>query len=416
MKILVLGGGVIGVTSAWYLAEKGYEVTVIDRQKDVARETSFANAGQLSYGYSSPWAAPGLVLKALKWMLQKNSPLIIYPQNLDMIGWLFAMLKQCNEKDYKKNKAMLMRLSRHSSVCLADLRAQTGIEYEGRAQGTIQLFCAPQPLDGIARDIAVLRTYGIQFDMLDEAGCIRHEPGLACLRGRIAAGLRTPQDETGDCALFTKKLAQLAAERGVKFSFNTHINHLIEEGGKICGAMTSAGQLRADATVVALGSFSPFLLKEKGIRIPIYPVKGYSMTVDIQDEARAPRSTVIDDRYKVAVTRLGNRIRIGGMAEVSGYELHYPPARKKVLEKALHTLFAGAASSEGAGLWSGLRPSTPDSVPIISATAHPGLYINAGHGTLGWTMAAGCGQILADIISNTKPQIDTKGLDVSRYC
>jgi len=416
MKILVLGSGVIGTTSAWYLAQSGHEVTVVDRQKAPAQETSFANAGQLSYGYTSPWAAPGLIPKALKWMIRKDAPLIIKPQmSWTMMAWLFAMARQCNETNYKKNKSIMMRLSRYSAGCLAQLRAQTGIDYEGRQLGTIQLFRSQKQFAALAKDIDVLRADGIAFDILDEAGCLAVEPGLSGIMGKIVGGLRTPDDETGDCALFTRRLARSAQELGVKFLFNTPIHHLMKEDNKIVGAMTAKGKLTADATVVALGSFSPLLLKQQDIHLPVYPVKGYSITVDIQNEARAPHSTVIDDFYKVAITRLGRKIRIGGMAEISGYRLRYPPARKRVLETALHMLFSGAGSSEGAVLWSGLRPSTPSSVPIIGATSQSQLYVNTGHGTLGWTMAAGSGKLLADIINNTAPDIDAHDLSPLRY-
>jgi len=416
MKVLVLGSGVIGVTSAWYLAKTGHDVTVIDRQIAPAMETSFANAGQVSFGYTTPWAAPGLIVKAMKWMLRQHSPLIIRPQpSLEMMRWLIAMLGNCNGERYRQNKALMIRVSDYSALSLAALRAETGIQYEARQRGTIQLFRTEAQMAAIAKDTDVLKADGVDFEILDASGCIEVEPGLAGIKDKIIGGLRTPKDETGDCALFTRSLAKMAESKGVTFQFETKIEHLIEQGGRITGVQTDKGQFNADSVLVAMGAWSPFLLKPLGIRLPIYPVKGYSITVPIKDETCAPVSTVLDESFKVAITRLDNRIRVGGMAELSGYQLRYPPARKKTLEKALHLLFARAADSQDAQLWSGLRPVTPDSVPIIGATRYQGLYINAGHGTLGWTMSTGSGRLIADIISNRKPEIDASPLALSRY-
>jgi len=416
MKVVVLGSGVIGVTSAWYLAKSGHEVTVIDRQSGPALETSFANAGQVSFGYTTPWAAPGLVVKALKWMMHKNSPLIIRPQmSFEMMRWLIAMLGNCNEARYRQNKALMMRISDYSALCLAALVKETGIEYDARQRGTIQLFRTQAQMDTIAKDTDILKNDGVDFEILDANGCIKIEPGLTGLKHQIIGGLRTPKDETGDCALFTRALTKKAQAKGVAFQFDTHIKHLIEQGGRVSGVLTDKGCFSADAVLVALGSFSPFLLKSLGLRLPIYPVKGYSITVPIKNEALAPISTVLDETFKVAITRLGDRIRIGGMAELSGYRLSYQNSRKQTLEQALHLLFAGAADSHDAKLWSGLRPVTPDSVPVIGATRYNGLYINAGHGTLGWTMSTGSGRLIADIISNHTPEIDAAAFALSRY-
>jgi len=416
MKILVLGGGVIGVTSAWYLTKAGHEVTVIDRQNAPAQETSLANAGQISFGYTTPWAAPGLVVKAMKWMLRKHSPLIIRPQmSLEMIRWMIAMLGNCSGERYRRNKALMMRISDYSALSLAALIQETGIEYEARKRGTIQLFRNEAQMANIAKDTDVLKADGVDFEILDAEDCIKIEPGLANIKDKIVGGLRTPKDETGDCALFTRSLAKMTQEKGANFYFNTKIEHLIEAHGRIIGVQTDKGKFEADGVLVALGAWSPFLLKPLGLKLPIYPVKGYSITVPIKNEAVAPVSTVLDETFKVAITRLGSTIRVGGMAELSGYQLRYPPARKKTLEKVLHLLFAGAADSQAAELWSGLRPVTPDSVPAIGATRYQGLYINAGHGTLGWTMATGSGRLIADIISGHKPEIDAAPLALSRY-
>jgi len=416
MKVLVLGAGVIGVTSAWYLAKAGHEVTVIDRQSEPASETSFANAGQVSFGYTTPWAAPGLVVKALKWLGRKNSPLIIRPQmSFEMMRWMLAMLRNCDEARYRQNKAHMIRISDYSALALAALRQETGIEYDARQRGTIQLFRSKEQMAAMAKDTDILKADGVEFEILDASGCVAVEPGLASIQDQIVGGLRTPKDETGDCALFTRELAKMAQAQGVTFQFDTRIERLVEEGGRVTGILTNKGQFLGDSVLVALGSWSPLLLKPLGLRLPIYPVKGYSITVDIKDEARAPVSTVLDETFKVAITRLGNRIRVGGMAELSGYQLRYPQPRKHTLEQALHLLFAGSSDSSSAELWSGLRPVTPDSVPIIGATPYQGLFINAGHGTLGWTMSTGSGRLIADIISANKPEIDASQFNISRY-
>lgn len=417
MKVLVLGSGVVGVTSAWYLNKAGHDVTVIDRQPGPALETSFANAGQVSFGYTTPWAAPGLPLKAMKWMTRPNSPLIIHPKaSLSQIAWLLSMLANCNTERYKKNKALMVRVSDYSAECLKALRAETGIHYDERMQGTIQLFRDHHQLEAANKDVEVLKADGIAFNMLDAAGCVAVEPGLAPLKDQIVGGLQTPEDETGDCQIFTTKLAEMAQANGVKFQYNTDIKKLHLEGGQISGVETSTGLETADAYLVCMGSFTPFLLHDVGLRAPIYPVKGYSITVPITDESKAPVSTVIDDIYKVAVTRLGDRIRVGGMAEVSGYTIRLTEPRMKTLQEALGMMFPGSYDPQyQPELWSGLRPVTPDSVPILGGTKYPNLFINAGHGTLGWTMSTGSGHFIADIISGKKPEIDPSGLDISRY-
>ena len=279
MKVLVLGSGVIGVTSAYYLARAGHEVTVVDRQAEPARETSFANAGEVSPGYSSPWAGPGVPVKAVKWLLMKHGPLVIRPK-IDpvMWVWLLKMLRNCTSARYAVNKSRMIPIAEYSRDCLRALRTETGIHYDERSLGTLQLFRKQQQLDQTADDIAVLKQSGVPYELLDRAGCIAAEPALSAVKDKIAGGLRLPQDETGDCHIFTVALAALAAELGVQFRFNTGIKGLIADGGRIGGVVTSAGMLQADAYVVALGSWSPRLLKPLGISIPVYPVKGYSIT------------------------------------------------------------------------------------------------------------------------------------------
>ncbi|MES2227030.1 MAG: D-amino acid dehydrogenase [Pseudomonadota bacterium] len=416
MKVLVLGSGVIGVSCAYQLARAGHEVTVVDRQPAAALETSYANAGEVSPGYSSPWAAPGVPVKAIKWLLMRHRPLVIRPGiDPSLLRWGVAMLRNCTQARYELNKGRMVRLAEYSRDCLKRLRAETGIRYDERMQGTLQLFRRQAQLDGAAADIAVLRRYGVAFELLDRDGCIRREPALAGVREKFAGGLLLPGDETGDCFKFTQSLAALAAKRGVKFRYGTPIRRLLLAGGQVDGVDTEAGTLQADAYLVALGSYSPLLLGGVGIRIPVYPVKGYSITVPITEPGGAPESTVMDETHKVAVTRLGDRIRVGGTAELGGYSLKLHDARRRTLEHVLADLFPRGGDPARAEFWCGLRPMTPDGTPVVGATRLPKLFLATGHGTLGWTMAAGTGRVMADVISGRAPEIDMNGLTVERY-
>ena len=416
MKVIVLGSGVIGVTTAYYLARAGHEVTVVDRQAEPAQETSFANAGEVSPGYSSPWAGPGVPVKAIKWLLMRHGPLVIWPK-LDpvMWWWMLKMLRNCTAERYAINKSRMIPIAEYSRDCLRALRAETGIKYDERSQGTLQLFRKQKQLDGTAEDIAVLKQTGVPFEVLDPAGCIAVEPGLATAKVKFVGGLRLPQDETGDCHMFTQALAVEAARLGVQFKFNTSIESLVAEGDRITGVVTSAGTLQADAYVAALGSWSPRMLKPIGVSVPVYPVKGYSITVPIIDAAGAPESTVMDESYKVAITRLGDRIRVGGTAEISGYSSSLDAARRATLDHSLTDMFPRGGDLSKATFWCGLRPMTPDGPPVIGATRYSNLHLNTGHGTLGWTMACGSGRVLADMMSGRKPDIDVSELAVSRY-
>lgn len=416
MKILVLGSGVIGTAVAYYLARAGHEVEVVDRQSGPALETSFANAGEVSPGYSAPWAGPGVPVKAIKWMLMQHSPLVIWPL-LDpaMWRWGWQMLMNCNARAYALNKSRMVPIAEYSRDCLKALRAETGIGYDERAQGTLQLFRTQKQLDGIGGDVEVLRQYGVPFEVLDRAGFCRVEPALAHTQHKFVGALHLPGDETGDCFKFTNALAEMAKGLGVRFRFDTKIESLQVGGGAITGVFTSAGLLRADQVVLALGSYSPQLLEPVGIRIPVYPVKGYSITVPITDAAHAPESTIMDETHKVAVTRLGDRIRVGGTAELAGYSLNLREARRGTLEHVVTDLFPKGGDVSKASFWCGLRPMTPDGTPIVGGTPVKGLLLATGHGTLGWTMAAGTGRVIADLVSGRQPEIDVSGLAMARY-
>ena len=415
MRVLVLGSGVIGVTAAYYLAEAGHEVEVVDRQPGPALETSFANAGEVSPGYASPWAGPAVPVKAVKWLLMPHGPLVVRPK-FDPAMWVFLLklLRNCTSARYAINKSRMVPLAEFSRDCLQDLRAATGIGYEERSQGTLQLFRTEKQVAHTIGDIEILKRFGVPHEVLDPAGCVAAEPALATVREKIAGGLRLPNDETGDCRIFTEKLTALAEARGVRFRFSTTIERISTEGDRVSGVETESGSLKADAYVVALGSYSPLLLRPLGISIPVYPVKGYSLTIPMTDPAGAPVSTVMDETYKVAITRLGGQIRVGGTAEVSGYDLTLRPARRATLEHSVGDLFPNGGNPSEASFWCGLRPMTPDGPPLIGRTRYINLHLNTGHGTLGWTMACGSGRVIADLLSGRKPEIDIAGLGMDR--
>jgi D-amino-acid dehydrogenase len=416
MKIAILGSGVIGVASAWYLAKAGHEVVVLDRQSGPGLETSFANAGEISPGYASPWAAPGIPQKAIRWLMMRHAPLILQPKiDGEMLEWLVAMLRNCNSERYAINKARMVRLAEYSRDQLIALRAETGISYDERMQGTLQLFRTQKQLDASAKDIAVLQSGGVPFELLDRDGCITIEPGLAEAKDKFVGGLRLPGDETGDCFKFTRALAALAVQRGVAFHYGQTIRSLLVKGARIVGVETDRGIVTADCFLLALGSYSAAMVRPLRLKLPVYPVKGYSITVPIIDPARAPESTLMDEGYKIAITRLGDRIRVGGMAEISGYNNALPERRRATLVHSLTDLFAGAGDIDAASYWSGLRPMTPDGTPVIGTTPYDNLFLNTGHGTLGWTMACGSGRLIADIISGTVPDIETQDLSIARY-
>lgn len=415
MRVLVLGSGVIGVASAYYLAQRGAEVTVLDRQTGPAEETSFGNAGQISPGYSTPWAAPGIPFKAVKWMFQHHAPLAI---NLDgsmwQLNWMAQMLKNCNPASYAINKERMTRVAEYSRDCLRELRKETGISYEHRSKGTLQVFRNEAQLEMVQRDIAVLRECDVPHELLLGADLAKVEPALAHAQDKLVGGLHLPNDETGDCYLFTNALANVAKELGVQFKFNQNVERLVIEGDEIKGVVVNGEVLTADKYVLAFGSYSRDFLKPLNLDLPVYPVKGYSLTIPIVDANFAPQSTVLDETYKIAITRFDQRIRVGGMAELNGFNHNLKDNRRATLEMVTQELFPGGDLAE-ASFWTGLRPMTPDSTPIIGVTRFKNLFLNTGHGTLGWTMACGSGKLISDMVLNHKTEISTEGLSLGRY-
>ncbi|MCD6027386.1 MAG: D-amino acid dehydrogenase [Solimicrobium sp.] len=424
MRVVVLGSGVIGVTSAFYLACAGHEVTVLDRQPTAGLETSFANAGQISPGMSAPWAAPGIPLKALKWMLQKHAPLSITPDgSLFQLRWMWQMLMNCNASKYAINKQRMLRLAEYSRDCLKELRKNIQICYEGRQHGTLQIFRSEVQFQAAEKDIRVLRQAGVAFELLSREELFHAEPALRSMQQKLSGGLRLPNDETGDCQLFTATLAHEAEALGVRFRYGVSIKALTHNhtmpvrkitGVKITNEEGVNEDVTADAYVVALGSYSTSLLRDI-VELPVYPVKGYSITVPIIDATKAPFSSVMDETYKIGITRFDNRIRVGGMAELVGFSTQLKARRKATLEMVLTDLFPGAGDIKQGNFWTGLRPMTPDGTPLVGATSVSNLFLNTGHGTLGWTMSCGSGSVLADIISGKTPAIDVSELNLSRY-
>ncbi|EPC03618.1 D-amino acid dehydrogenase small subunit [Litchfieldella anticariensis FP35 = DSM 16096] len=417
MKVLVLGSGVVGVTSAYYLARQGYEVTVVDRQSSPAMETSYGNAGQVSFGFSSPWAAPGIPQKAVKWMFQEHAPLKIQPRmDPTMARFMMQMFGNCTAERYAVNKERMVRIAEYSRSCINALREETGIRYEDRQRGLLQLFRYDSQVAAAGKDMKVLEQCGVRHKLLDAKEIQEVEPALARVPGKFVGGLHLPDDQTGDCYLFTNRLADYCHEHlGVNFRFGVDIQRLECSGGRIESVVTSAGKMFADAYVVCMGSFSKFLVKDLDIRLPIYPVKGYSLTVPVTDDGGAPQSTVMDETFKVAISRFDNRIRVGGTAELASYDLSLLEKRRATISMVVRDVFPEGGDVEKAEFWTGLRPMTPDSTPIIGATKFDNLWLNTGHGTLGWTMSCGSGHLLADLMAGRRPEIDPSGLDVTRY-
>ncbi|MDM5181561.1 D-amino acid dehydrogenase [Massilia sp. DJPM01] len=415
MRVVILGSGVIGVTTAYYLAKAGHDVTVLDRQPGPALETSFANAGQISPGYASPWAAPGIPLKAMKWMLQRHAPLSITPDGTTFqLKWMWDMLRNCTADRYAVNKERMVRLAEYSRDCFKTLREEAGISYESRQRGTMQLFRTEQQFASAEKDIKVLQDSGVPYELLTRDQLGDAEPALALVKDKLVGALRLPNDETGDCQLFTTRLAAMAEALGVRFRYNVAIDRLAVTGNAISGVHCGDELVQGDAYVVALGAHSTALLTSI-VDIPVYPMKGYSITVPITDASKAPVSTILDESYKIAVTRFDDRIRVGGMAEIAGFDQRLNPRRRATLEMVVNDLFPGAGDSARATFWTGLRPMTPDGTPIVGRTALGNLFLNTGHGTLGWTMSCGSAQMLADLMSAKRPAIRFDDLSAGRY-
>lgn len=419
MHIIVLGAGIVGVTTAYFLHEKGYTVTVIDRQPLVAAETSVGNAGHVCPSYATPWAGPGMQGKSLKWVLQSwfgmESALRFTPRlDTHQWRWLRQFLSQCNAERYVVNKARMGRLARYSHTHMKAIRDRLSIDYEQTTGGNMQLFRTQQGLDHAGLSTSIMAEAGVAFQLLDAAGCVAFDPALAAAQDQLAGGLLLPQDETGNCPLFARALAQWLEGQGVCFRMSTTVQAIETAGGAVAGIRTDAGMLQADAYVVACAAASVPLVKPLGLDLPVYPVKGYAITVPVSDAAAAPRSGVMDEYYKVAITRMGGFIRAAGTAEIGSWNTGVSPRDCATAVKSLQTLYPKGGDMAQVTHWAGLRPMTPDGAPLIGATRYANLYLNCGHGSNGWTTACGTSRLIADRIAGVATEIESDDFSPQR--
>ncbi|CAG2259912.1 D-amino acid dehydrogenase [Burkholderia sola] len=425
MHVIVLGAGVIGVTTAWHLREAGCDVTVIEREADVAQATSLGNAGVIAPGYVTPWAAPGMPGKILKYLFKPASPLIFRP-TLDAAQWrwIARWLRECEFERFRVNKQRMQRIAYYSRACLHAFRERYPFDY-GASRGYLQLLRGAFDVQMAQPALKVLRDAGIAFRELDAAGCTAIEPGLRWARQAPVGGIYLPDDEAGDCARFTRELRTLCEANGVTFRFRTGIRALDVAGGKVRGVRVdsleagAAGQrdalLAADAIVVALGVDSAGLLRPHGIDVPLYPVKGYSATLAVVDDEKAPCAALMDESLKTAITRFGPALRVAGTAELGNRRATLRQQALDTLMKVLDDWFPHAADRASARFWVGRRPMTPDGPPLLGASGIEGLWLNVGHGSTGWAMSMGSGKVVADLVTGRVPEIDLAGLTLARY-
>ncbi len=412
MRVIVLGSGLLGVSSAYYLSRLGHEVTVLDRQASPAAETSFANGGQISVSHAEPWANPGAPLKVLKWLAREDAPLL-FRLRADLRQWLWGLqfLRECTPERTRHNIAQIVRLGTYSRDSLQALRRETGIAYDQRTQGILHFYTNEKEFQDALEPTEQMRALGCDRRVISADEAVRLEPALAHIRPRLTGATYTAEDESGDANLFARELVTLCQAEGVKFLMSHTVTSLREAGGKLdhIEATDSTGRfqrIRGDAYVMCMGSFSPLYLEALGIRLPIYPAKGYSVTMPVKDAAMAHRVSLTDDEYKLVFSRLGERLRIAGTAEFNGYDRDLNRVRCEAIVRRVEELFPGAGDTSEAQFWTGLRPATPSNVPVIGRSKVPNLYLNTGHGTLGWTHACGSGKSIARIVSGLAPEID----------
>lgn len=414
MKILVLGAGVVGVTTAHALAADGHAVTVVDRQGDPAMETSFANAGHVSHHTANSWAAPGVPGMILRRPLAEDAPYLIRPSlNPRQWGWAMRFLRNCTANGYRDANKRLLQLSRYSVARLRALREKEDLVYDQSRRGVLSLYKTEQDLDHAMQATAIAGETAAR--RLDWSACVALEPALAQSQDHFAGGVHHTDDETGDARQFTAALAATLQNQGVTFLFNANIRKIVADGDRVTGVMIDRSIEPADAVVVCLGSYSPFFVHPFGIRLPVYPVKGYSVTLPTDGANAAPLVGIQDSAHKIYMSRLGDRLRIAGTAELAGYDRTLRLKRaKSILARAL-TLFPHGGDPAQAQFWAGLRPMTPDCVPVIGPTAIEGLFLNTGHGSLGWTLSCGSARLLADLVAHAEPEIDPVGYAPDRY-
>ena len=408
MKVLVLGAGVVGVTSAWYLAAAGHEVEVVERQPHAGMETSFANGGQISASHAEPWAKPAVVPKLLSWLGREDAPLLFRPR-ADWAQWRWALefLGECVPGRFERNCRALAGLAAYSRQCLRALRRETGLRYDHLSRGILHFATEGRDFEALARSAEAVRALGIERQVKSAPECLALEPALKESQDRVAGGVYTPEDESGDACRFTQELARLAVGRGVRFRYGCTLQAIGATGGEVKGVLVDNEEVTAQAYVVALGSYSPLLLRPIGIRVPVYPLKGYSVTLQLGPEhaALAPTVSLTDEAHKIVISRLGSRLRAAGTAELAGYDPTVHALRCAAIARRVRELFPGLGGITAYESWAGLRPATPSNVPVIGRTRLSNLFLNTGHGTLGWTLACGSAAALADLVSGRRPEV-----------
>jgi D-amino-acid dehydrogenase len=420
MKVIVLGAGLLGVTSAYFLRQQGYEVTVVDRQASAAAETSFANGGQISVSHAEPWANPGAPLKVLKWLGKEDAPLL-FRLRADARQWRWGLqfLRECTPARTRHNIEQIVRLGTYSRDTLQQLRRDRDIAYDERTQGILHFYTSQQEFDAAEAPAAQMRELGCVRRVISADEAVKIEPALAHIRPQLAGATYTSEDESGDANRFARELVKRCEQDGVQFLMSHTVTALRSAGGEIdhVEATDSEGRfqrLRADAYVLAMGSLSPLLAKPLGIELPIYPAKGYSVTMPVKDAAMAHQVSLTDDEFKLVFSRLGDRLRIAGTAELNGYDRDLNRVRCEAIVRRVEELFPGAGDAERAQFWTGLRPATPSNVPIIGRSKVGKLFLNTGHGTLGWTHACGSGKSIARIVAGLAPEVDFAFTGVER--
>lgn len=412
MKILIAGAGIIGVTSAWFLVRNGHDVTVLDRQPDVAMETSFANGGQVSMSGSEPWANPSAPLQILKWLGREDAPLLVRLRaDRRLWSWALKFAAQCSPGRTRRNTLQILRLAMYSREVLTETRAVTGIEYDARDSGILHFFTEKAAFDSAQNFAAIMTEHGLERRILDVPAIVALEPAMSSCRNQLIGGIHTPDDGSGDARKFALGLRDRAAVEGVRFLHGVTAESLVTEGDRIKSLQVydehgRREQLQADGFVIALGSYSPLLLRTAGIKTPIYPVKGYSATIETEGYRGAPVISLTDETRKLVFSRLGNKLRIAGTAELTGYDTSINQVRCEALVDRARELWPGAGNYAEAEYWAGLRPATPGNVPLIGKTRYSNLYLNTGHGTLGWTLSCGSARALADIVNGQTPAPD----------
>lgn len=416
MHVIVIGAGVIGTTTAYYLARHGIEVKVVDRQPDVGLETSFANGGIIHPSMTDPWAAPGVPVMLLKSLGREGAPFLFRARALPgALGWGIRFLRNCTAERWRESAELLLRIAVYSRDALDALTEETGIDYDRGLVGTLKVFRDDLSMQAARRNTDLLGRFGLESRALDTAGCLELEPALIPIADQITGGVYYPGDRVGDAYKFTKAVAGLCVDLGVQFEFARTVTGLAAQESRISGLETDKGTMTADAYVLAMGSYSAALARGVGIRLPIYPVKGYSLTVSAAGWNQAPVAPVVDDGRKIAVTPLGDRLRVAGTVEFTGFDTSVNRNRTDALRLALKQLYPEFTMPDETGDWSGLRPLTPDDRPILGHTPYRNLFMNTGHGHLGWTLACGSGRLVAELIAGQEPELSLAGFELSRY-